>query len=192
MTPGQRCRAVLAPRRYAPRPVPPFPPEPSPPDPAPPRHTSEPLPRYRYVPGRSPHPRRDPLGHSWGLAEPRIQAIDPGAWSACAIYLRGVDLFNFAYWWESHEAFEALWRGDLPGSPTAELLQAIIQLAAAELKHLSDMPRPAAALGERALARLAGVPSPWLGLDVRKLEGDVAARLGGTRPRAPRLVLQAR
>jgi uncharacterized protein len=163
--------------------------EPSPPEPAPPRYTSAPLPRYRYVPGRSPHPRRDRLGHSWGLAEPRVQAIDPEAWSACAIYLRGVDLFNFAYWWESHEAFEALWRGARQGTATAELLQALIQLAAAEIKRFSGMPRPAQALGERALARLGGVPSPWLGLDVRTLAGDVEARLSGTRTVAPVLAL---
>ncbi len=156
-------------------------PEPSPADPAFPRWTTAPFPRYRFVPGLSPHPRRDPLGHSWGLPEPRVQALDAEAWAACGTYLRGVDLFNFAYWWESHEAFEALWRGARAGSATAELLQAIIQLAAAEIKRFSGMPRPAQALGERALVRLAKVPSPYLGLDVRALEREAGARLAGER-----------
>jgi len=162
---------------------------PSPPDPAFPRWTAAPFPRYRFVPGRSPHPRRDRLGHSWGLPEPRVQAIDPAAWAACAVYLRGVDLFNFAYWWESHEAFEALWRGARPGTATAELLQALIQLAASELKRFSGLPRPAQALGERALARLAEVPSPYLGLDVRGLAREAEGRLAGERQLPLLLVL---
>jgi hypothetical protein len=155
--------------------------EPSPPDPGFRRHTGAPFPRYRYIPGSSPHPRRDREGHAWGQPEPRVQALDPGAWEGCSLYLRGVDLFNFAYWWESHEAFEALWRGVRAGTPTAELLQALIQLAASEIKRFSSLPRPAQALAERARARLAGVPSPWLGLDVPALAAAVDARIAGTR-----------
>ncbi len=161
--------------------------EPAPPDPGFPRHTAAPFPRYRYVPGLSPHPRRDPGGHAFGQPEPRVQAIDPAAWEACALYLRGVDLFNFAYWWESHEAFEAIWRGVRSGTPTAELLQALVQIAASELKRFAGSPRPAEALAGRALGRLAAVPSPWLGLDVRALAGDVEARVAGRRALPPLL-----
>lgn len=110
-----------------------------------------------------------------------MQAMNPGAWEASGVYLRGVDLFNFAYWWESHEAFEALWRGARSGTAVAELLQAVIQLAASELKRFSGQERPARALGERAIARLAGVPSPYLGLDVRGLSRDAEARVAGER-----------
>jgi hypothetical protein len=106
--------------------------------------------------------------------------MDPEAWASCPLYLRGVDLFNHAYWWESHEAFEALWRGS-PEGPTHELLQALIQLAAAEIKRFSEMPAGAHTLAKRALTRLAGVPDRHLGLDVRALERDVEARVGGTR-----------
>lgn len=155
--------------------------EPAPPEPAPPRYTTAPFPRYRYIPGRAPHPRRDPRGHSWGAPEPRAQAIDPEAWSVSSLYLRGIDLFNHAYWWESHEALEALWRGTASGSPAAELLQALIQLAAAEIKHFSAMPGAATKLWGRARERLLGVPSPYLGLDVRALVVEVEARLAGTR-----------
>ncbi len=155
----------------------------------PPRYTTAPLPPYRFIPGRDPHPRRDRRGHSWGLPEPRIQAIDPGAWRACELYLRGVDLFNHGYWWESHEAFEALWRGADPGSPVAEMLQALIQVAAAEIKRFSAMPGPAAKLAGRALGRLRGVPSPYLGLDVPRLVDQVEAQLAGVRAAPVRLVL---
>jgi uncharacterized protein len=155
-------------------------PEPAPADPAFPRHTTEPFPAYRFIPGLSPHPRRSPDGHSWGLPEPRVQTMAPEAWTSCRLYLRGVDLFNHAYWWESHEAFEALWHGS-PEGPTRALLQALIQLAAAEIKRFSEMPDAARKLSGRALARLAGVPDRHLGLDVRALERDVEARVEGSR-----------
>jgi predicted metal-dependent hydrolase len=90
-------------------------------------------------------------------------------------------LFNQAYFWESHEAFEALWRGSPEGSAAADLLQSLIQLAASEIKRFSAMPDPARTLAERALARLARVPSPYLGIDVRALERDIAARIAGER-----------
>jgi hypothetical protein len=163
--------------------------EPSPADPSWPRYTRAPFPPYRFVPGRSPHPRTDPRGHSYGRPEPRIQALDPDRWAESALYLRGVDLFNFAYWWESHEAFEALWRGARAGSPVHELLQALIQLAASELKRFDGHDRAARALGERALERLGRVPSPYLGLDVAALARDASDRLAGARPGALLLAL---
>jgi uncharacterized protein len=151
--------------------------------------TRAPLPAYRYVPGRSPHPRRDPQGHAYGRPEPRPTVVDPEAWASCDIYLRGVDLFNAEYWWESHEAFEALWRAAGPG-PTASFFQGLIQVAAAELKHLMGHERAAQALYGRGLARLAGVSSPFLGVDVRRFEEDVAAWRAGARDEPARIALE--
>lgn len=147
---------------------------------SPTRHTRGPLPPYRFVPGRSPHPRRDPRGHGYGRPEPRSTVVDPADWVSCATYLRGVDLYNAAYWWESHEAFEALWRGAGEG-PTADFFQGLIQVAASELKRVMDSEGAARALAGRGLARLAGAPSPFLGLDVRRFSEDVEARMAGTR-----------
>ena len=106
--------------------------------------------------------------------------VDPADWVSCATYLRGVDLYNAAYWWESHEAFEALWRGAGEG-PTADFFQGLIQVAASELKRVMDSEGAARALAGRGLARLAGAPSPFLGLDVRRFSEDVEARMAGTR-----------
>src|SRR5262245_4231065 len=83
--------------------------EPDAPDPAWPRYSATPFPRYRFVPGRSPHPRRDPKGHAYGTAEPKPPPPDPAKWRDNDLYLHGIDLYNFAYWWECHEALEALW-----------------------------------------------------------------------------------
>ncbi len=146
------------------------------------------MPPYRYVPGQSPHPRRDPRGHGYGRPEPRHAIVDPAAWASCAIYLRGVDLYNAAFWWESHEAFEALWHG-AGGGPVADFFQGLIQVAAAELKRLMGNERAAGALYGRGLARLGGVASPFLGLDVRRFAGDVEARVAGTRGEPAWIVL---
>lgn len=161
------------------------------PDPAWPRWSRDPFPPYRYVPGQSPHPRTDPRGHAYGRPEPRHAVLDPAGWASSPFYLRGIDLFNHAYWWESHVVFEALWHGAGRAGPGGDLFQALVQLAAAELKRVVGAGAPARALTERALPRLARVPSPWCGLDVRALEGDAAARLAGARARPLLLQLDA-
>jgi hypothetical protein len=97
------------------------------------------------------------------------------------VYLRGVDLFNFAYWWESHEVFEALWHGAGRQGAAGAFFQGLVQLGAAEIKRFSGAESAARALGERALGRLAGVPSAYMGVDVRGLEGEVRARVAGER-----------
>ncbi|APR77115.1 Hypothetical protein A7982_02462 [Minicystis rosea] len=139
------------------------------------------------MPGRSPHPRLDPRGHAHGAPEPIREALDPTAWTASETYLRGVDLFNFAYWWESHEAFEALWHGAGKHGVEADFFQALIQLAAAELKWWIAKDERARALTERARERLARLPSPFFGIDVEELYREAGARASGAR-RAPLLL----
>jgi uncharacterized protein len=148
--------------------------EPSPPEPPPARLTHGAFPSYRYIPGHSPHPRRDRSGHSWAAPEPRVSVIDDATWSGCSLYLRGADLFNHAFWWESHEAFEALWRGSAP--PASDLLQALIQVAASEIKRFSGANGAASTLTAKALVKLGALPSPCLGLDVRAFEDQVRER----------------
>ena len=48
--------------------------------------------------------------------------------------LWGMDLFNQGYYWEAHEAWEALWRAAIRGSAEHNLLQGLILLAAAGVK----------------------------------------------------------
>jgi len=80
------------------------------PDPAPPRYTETAFPAYRYlpfVPG-IPHPRRDPAGHSYGHEEDYLPGFVADDWRDCHSFLYGIDLFNRGYWWEAHEAWEAV------------------------------------------------------------------------------------
>lgn len=91
------------------------------------------LPRYRHRLGRTPHPRTNPEGHSWGSPEPESPPLTHDNWRRHEAWLFGIDLFNRGYWWEAHEWWEAAWhatRDDAMG----HLLQGLIQLAAAWLK----------------------------------------------------------
>jgi len=141
-------------------------PEPAPPDPTWPRYTHHPFPAYRYVPGLSAHPRRDPDGHSAGRPEPTALPFAPDAWKTSQTYLYGIDLYNFAYWWECHEQLEALWHAVGEGSEMGSFLQGVIQVAAASLQSFRGNVETARALAYRGLARHEGLTSPYMGLDL--------------------------
>lgn len=100
-----------------------------------------PFPSYRHIPGVTPHPLRDPLGHSYGLEDEIEDAqLSPEMWRQNNTYLYGVDLFNFAYWWEAHEAWEGLWH---QAEDTYRLfLQGLIQISASLIKYHMRMLRP--------------------------------------------------
>ena len=90
-----------------------------------------PLPAYRYLPGRSPHPARQPQGNSL----PHWPSLpSEGTWETCEAYRYGIDLYHQGYLWESHEAWEPFWRA--AGRFTLEgiFLQALIRNSAALLK----------------------------------------------------------
>ncbi len=101
----------------------------------------KPFPPYRHIPGVTPHPIRDPRGHSYGMeAEHDTELLPPELWQQNDDYLYGVDLYNFAYWWEAHEAWEGLWH---QAEDTYRLfLQGLIQISAAFIKHHMRMLRP--------------------------------------------------
>jgi Domain of unknown function (DUF309) len=65
------------------------------------------LPPYAYLPGKKPHPVRDPKGHSYHV-EPIPVAAEASVGSDA--FLWGLDLFNHGYYWEAHEAWEGLWQ----------------------------------------------------------------------------------
>ncbi len=146
--------------------------EPPVPDPAWPRYSSAPFPPYRFVPGRSPHPTTHPEGHSYGKHPELPPALPPERWRECGSYLRGVDLHNFAYWWECHEELEQLWNSVGRKTPQGQFLQGLIQVAAANLKFFLGSPTHTW-LANEGLSRMKGLPARYMGMDIAEYERDV-------------------
>ena len=123
--------------------------EPAPIDPEAPRYGPPlPFPPTRYLPGWTARP---------GTADLETGRSDERPWEesgATPLFRRGVDLYNRAYFWEAHEAWETLWHRCPPGTPLREGLQGLIQLAAALLKEHQGVPEGARKLSRTALERL--------------------------------------
>jgi hypothetical protein len=157
--------------------------QPQPPDPTWPRYTSKPFPPYRYVPGRFPHPRRHPDGHSYNEAEPIADPIAPYDWAKSEIYLYAIDLYNYAYWWECHEQLEALWHAVGHQTMQGQFLQGVVQIAAANLhKFMGDKESNAGqSLAEKGLGHLTGITEIYMGIDVPGFRRDVQEYFRGSR-----------
>ncbi len=141
-------------------------------------------PPYSYVPGGLwPHPISDPRGHSFGHRGGPTPPVEGDDWGRSPAYLRGVDLFNDGYYWEAHEVWEGLWHAHSRRGPTADLLKALIKLAAAGVKVREGQPGGVVTHSTRA-ARLVesvdqAVGPTHLGLDLGELARfalDVAER----------------
>jgi hypothetical protein len=142
----------------------------------------EPLPPYSFVPGLFPHPTSDPRGHSYGHQARSVPAPHGDAWSDCEPYLRGIDLFNFGYYWEAHEAWESVWHACGRAGPLADFLKALIHLAAAGVKLREGRGDGAAGHARRAEALFNSLAAPRImGLDVNALIEHVR-RTSGLKP----------
>ena len=114
------------------------------------------LPDYTYVPGSgTPHPIRDPKGHSHGRKGTGANApkpLDPEQWANNRAYLLAIDFFNYGFYWEAHEEWERLWRVSGADSTVGRFLKGLIKLAAAGVKvremSIHGVRRHAASAGE--------------------------------------------
>jgi hypothetical protein len=132
--------------------------------PEPPRYAPDrALPPYTYVPARAPHPVTDPAGHSFGRPAPAPSPPAPGEWAACGEYLYGVDLFNRGYYWEAHEAWEAVWAAAGRAGPVADFFKGLIKLAAAGVKWRAANPAGARRHARRARELFARVQAATAG-----------------------------
>lgn len=108
-------------------------------------------PPYAFVPGGPwPHPTRAPDGHSAGKAHPTVPPVERDDWPRSPPYLRGVALFNAGYYWEAHEAWESLWHAHGRAGATADVLKALIKLAAAGVKVREGQPHGVTTHARRA------------------------------------------
>ena len=88
------------------------------------------FPPYAYLPGKKPHPVRDPTGHSYHVEPIPVAAEALGS----ETFLWGLDLFNHGYYWEAHEAWEGLWQVVDRDGPLRTLLKGLILLSASGIK----------------------------------------------------------
>ena len=124
------------------------------------------LPHYRYVPGKNPHPRTDPIGHGHGAIE---NFPFDESWKKDIGWLRGMDLFDNRFYWEAHEVWEFQWKARPRDCPFRVLLQGMIQAAASLLKKEPPMPRAAQRLWTSAKRRLETVKHLDRGIDIPAL-----------------------
>ena len=122
-----------------------------------PRYTAKAFPPYRFVPARTPHPQRDPDGHAFGQAAEHPAPVSVESWRENRVYLYGIDLYNYAYWWECHEALEGLWLAEGRRTEQAKFLQGLIQVSAANLQRFMGGAGAADRLLRDGLGRLDSV-----------------------------------
>ncbi|WP_370399262.1 DUF309 domain-containing protein [Sulfitobacter sp. JB4-11] len=132
-----------------------------------------PVPPFAYLPGNG-----QKLAESW--FEPLKSSVNSGtaldelpqtdAWLAGRAYLHA------GYFWECHEVLEVVWTRTPEGSAERDMVQALIQLANARMKHRMNRPRAAARLCAMVRAQLGRCPSDRLvlGLRVPQVLGWVA------------------
>lgn len=111
-----------------------------------------PLPPYAYVPGRTPR-------HAEGRWDDVRATVEPGMdadeLAASPAFTAGMAFFESGYFWEAHEVWEAVWMACPPNSAEHRFVQALIQLANAELKLAMEKLRAALRLCAIAEAHLA-------------------------------------
>ncbi len=104
--------------------------------------SDRPLPPYTHIPGVTPHPLRDPAGHSYRGPDALEADAAPSPHAALTWadlpahpeFQWAVQLFNAGYYWESHEAWESLWHAAGRMGGLADYLKGLIKLAAAGVK----------------------------------------------------------
>jgi len=158
--------------------------EPLPLDEGAPRYApSRALPDHRYLPGYNARPTKE------SHLDPST-LVAPGLLHQTELFRFGVDLFNRSFFWEAHEAWEALWQGCEEG-PFREGLQGLIQLAAANLKEALRVRDGALRLAETACRRIdnARAGGASFGIDLedltRRARGHFESLKRDGEPRVP-------
>ncbi len=98
------------------------------------------FPVYSHTPGQTPHSNSHPEGHSYQSEHDLPAPLTAENWQSSTPYLYGLDLFNYGYYWESHEVWEGLWIANKRTGVIATFLKGLIKLAAASLKIREDKP----------------------------------------------------
>ncbi len=137
----------------------------------------QPLPAYSYVPGHHRRGVSDPSEDFAERTDPAAGGVpDAEQWGQCEAYLRGIDLLNFGYYWEAHEAWEEAWHATGRRGRLADLLKGLIKIAAAGVKARQGSAAGVRRHGARAeqcflaiRSQLESPPSTLMGLSLSEL-----------------------
>ena len=145
-------------------------------------------PPYAFIPGGPwPHPM-SLKGHMHGNHRSPPPPIQGEGWPDSTCFLRGVALFNSGHYWEAHEEWEGLWHAHGRAGPTADVLKALIKLAAAGVKVRQGQRHGVIIHATRAAALLDALRDRqgpiWLGLDLERLS-SFARNVAATVPADP-------
>ncbi|MBW4709318.1 DUF309 domain-containing protein [Roseobacter sp. YSTF-M11] len=135
-----------------------------------------PVPPHLYVPGktrRHPEDWFDDIKASVSSATPVRDLHETQAFRAGIAYL------DAGFFWECHEVLEAVWMRTQDPSPERDMVQALIQLANAQLKVLMGRPRASLRLCDMVDAHLQRCPAGRLVLGVAP--EDIRSRAGKLR-----------
>jgi len=77
----------------------------------------------------------------WGQTHQAAEPLVSTDWKSSTEYCFGVDLFNHGFYWEAHEAWEALWHAAGRTGMVADFMKGLIKLAAAGVKAREGNPR---------------------------------------------------
>lgn len=116
-----------------------------------PRYSTQPLPAFRFLPGRDAQPE------SSHLPAFDLPGADPTDWRHCAPYLYAVDCFNHGFWWEAASLWAGLAAGTDPNDADHHCLNGLTRAAEALLRRRMGWRSSVARLRletERAFARV--------------------------------------
>ena len=106
--------------------------------------------------------------------------VSPAEWAQSIDYLYGCDLYNHAYWWEAHEAWEGLWQLTDKTGIQGRFLQGLIQASACHLKRFVRQAKGVERLRHTCLGYLRAVVdktagATFMGLDLVAFVRDFEA-----------------
>lgn len=131
------------------------------------------FPPYAFIPGKNPHPLKEG-GHSFSQGEPHLTKINTDAPYDSEDFLYALDLFNHAYYWETHMYLEALWNAHQRKGDACHLFLAIIKLSAAAIKWKLGQEKAATGHINRAIEHLGNIEeTEILGFDIAQLKSKL-------------------
>ena len=101
------------------------------------------LPEHAYVPGQT---ARHAEGRFAPICATAQLGMSPAQLAQSEAFCTGLFYLQRGYFWEAHELFEPVWMALEEGSEERRLLQALIQLANAQLKLRMHRPKAASRL----------------------------------------------